>query len=349
MDTTLLQADPRTIQDEDFPATGTLAEQWLFLLHYALLAPSEYNTQPWLFQVHGESVDLYADETRRLPIVDPDDRELLISCGAACFNLRLAARHFGYHTQMEVQIGQERRGWLVRLHLGTKRPATEEEERLFAAIPLRQSNRSLYEARSVPKEVIARLQACAGYEGTWLQLIEDPHTRKLLYDLIVAGDRRQWANQPFRHELAHWVRAQRAGTTDGLPGEVRAKGSVQEITGPFVVRTFDLWREEAAKDLQLAAGAPVLAVLGTFSDVPDSWFMAGLAVERLLLSACASGLQTSFVNQPIEVPALRSWLCQALGRNDFPQLIIRIGYGKPAPMTPRRSVQEVLLESGENG
>lgn len=111
------------------------------------------------------------------------------------------------------------------------------------------------------------------------------------------------------------------------------------------MRTFDLWREEAAKDLQLATGAPVLAVLGTFSDSPGGWFLAGRAVERLLLSACASGLQTSFVNQPIEVPALRSRLGQALGRNDFPQLIIRIGYGKPAPMTPRRSVQEVLLET----
>lgn len=349
MDTTLLQADPRTIQDEDFPATGTPAERWLFLLHYALLAPSEYNAQPWLFRVHGESVDLYADETRRLPIVDPDDRELLISCGAACFNLRLAARHFGYHTTMEERIEHERQGWIVRLHLGAREPATNEEERLFAAIPHRHSNRSLYEARSVPKAVIARLQRCAGFEGTWLQLIEDAPTRRLLYDLIVTGDRRQWANMPFRQELAQWVRAQRAGTTDGLSGEVRAKGSVHEITGPFVVRTFDLWREEAAKDLQLATGSPVLAVLGTFSDSPGGWFLAGRAVERLLLQACASGLQTSFVNQPIEVPALRSRLGQALGRNDFPQLIIRIGYGKPAPMTPRRSVQEVLLEAGENG
>ncbi|HEU5380634.1 MAG TPA: hypothetical protein VFV38_34860 [Ktedonobacteraceae bacterium] len=344
MNTAFLHVDPRTVKEEDFPTTGTPAEQWLFLLNYALLAPSEYNTQPWLFRVHGESVDLYADETRRLPIVDPEDRELLISCGAACFNLRLAARHFGYHTQMEVQIEQERRGWLIRLHLGAKQPATE-EERLFAAIPHRHSNRSLYEARGVPKEVIARLQACAGYEGTWLQLIEDASTRRLLSDLIVTGDRRQWANQPFRQELAQWVRAQRGGSTDGLPGEVRAKGSIQEITGPFVVRTFDLWREEAAKDLQLVAGAPVLAVLGTFSDCPDGWFMAGMAVERLLLSACTNGLQTSFVNQPIEVPALRSRLRQALGRDDFPQLVIRMGYGKPAPMTPRRNVQEVLLTS----
>ena len=72
------------------------------------------------------------------------------------------------------------------------------------------------------------------------------------------------------------------------------------------VRTFDLWREEAARDRQLAAGAPLLAVLGTFNDTPGDWFLAGRAAEHVLLEACASGLQTSFVNQPIEVPSLRS-------------------------------------------
>ena len=111
-----------------------------------------------------------------------------------------------------------------------------------------------------------------------------------------------------------------------------------------MVRTFDLWREEAAKDRQLAAGAPILAVLGTFADSPGDWFAAGMAIERVLLEVCASGLQSSFVNQPIEVASLRSWLGQALEREDFPQLVLRIGYGKPAPFTPRRCVQDVLLE-----
>src|SRR5581483_7146522 len=136
-----------------------------------------------------------------------------------------------------------------------------------------------------------------------------------------AGDRRQWADKRFRRELATWVHPRKGGNADGLPGDVRAKGSLGEMTDPFFIRTFDLWREEAARDRQLAAGAPLLAVLGTFNDTPGDWFMAGMAVERILLEACASGLQTSFVNQPIEVPSLRSWLCRALGRRDFPQMV----------------------------
>lgn len=340
----LLTIDPRTVAEADFPATGTPAEQWCFLLNYAMLAPSEYNTQPWMFRVQGDSVEVYADYTRHLPVVDPEGRELLISCGAACYNLRLAARHFGYCTSLECLIENERPDLIARLRFGVKQPATTENERLFAALPHRQSNRSVYEKCGVPGEVLEKLQAVAGQEGTWLRVVQDARTRKTISDLVIAGDRRQWADKPFRQELAQWVHPREAGNVDGLPGSAHAKGSFQHITSPFVVRTFDLWREEAARDRQLAAGAPVFIILGTFADSPGDWFTAGMAIEHVLLEACASGLQSSFLNQPIELPSLRTWLSQALERTDFPQLVIRLGYGKPVPTTPRRCVQDVLLE-----
>ena len=345
-----LTADPRAIVESDFPAEAAPAEQWCFLLNYALLAPSEYNTQPWLFRVQGDSVELFADPSRRLPVVDPEGRELLISCGAACLNLRLALRHFGVHEVMECTPFEleETDRWfshpLACLRFGMKQRPTPQDERLFAAIKKRHSNRSIYERRDVPETILNKLQQVAGREGTWLRIIQEASLRKTTSDLIVAGDRRQWADKRFRHELAEWVHPRTSGNADGLPGFVRAKGSFHDMTSPFIVRTFDLWRQEATRDRQLAAGAPILAVLGTFSDSPGDWFAAGMAVERVLLEASASGLQTSFVNQPIEVPSLRTWLCQALGRKDFPQVLIRIGYGEPVSLTPRRSVQDVLLE-----
>lgn len=343
MNSSLLTIDPRLVRESDFPATGMPEDQWSFLLNYALLAPSEYNTQPWMFRVQNDCVEIYADYTRKLPIVDPQNRELLISCGAACYNLRLAARHFGYRGSMECFVTSEQTDPLARLHLGVKQSAHCEEDRLFAAIVQRQSNRAVYEARDIPQDDINRLQLCAGEERTWLKLIQDARMRKSIANLIVAGDRRQWADKRFRSELADWVHPREHGNIDGLPGDVHAKGSFHEMTSPFLVRTFDLWREEAARDRHLVAGAPVLAVLGTFNDTPGDWFMTGMAMERILLEACASGLQTSFVNQPVEVPSLRSWLCQALGCTHYPQLIIRIGYGSPAPWTPRRSVRDVLV------
>lgn len=339
-----LTADPRSVTEADFPAAGTPAEQWLFLLNYGLLAPSEYNTQPWLFRVQGDSIELSLDTSRRLPVVDPDDREALISCGAVCLNLRLAAHHFGYRTRMESFVLHKQPEFLVRLSLDTKQVASEADERLFAAIPRRHTNRSVYEERGVPEELLEQLKQDAGHEGTWLLSIQDEPTRQAVTHLVITGDREQWADREFRRELAEWVQPRSPRNVDGLPGLVQAKGSIRAMTSPFVVRTFDLWREEAARDRHLlSAGAPVLLILGTFTDTPDDWFAAGMALERVLLDACAAGLQTSFVNQPTEVPALRTWLGQILKHDSFPQLIIRIGYGQPAPFTPRRCVQDVLL------
>jgi hypothetical protein len=338
-----LAPDPRGLTEADFPQRASRAEQWRFLLNYALLAPSEYNTQPWLFKVSGESVEFYADRSRRLPILDPHDRELLISCGAALLNLRLALRHFGYREVLEWFVHEDLSTPLVRLSFGPREAATSEEEQLFAAIPHRHTSRQIYEDRPLPAALVQALGASAEHEGVWLHMLREEKARQEVAQLIVAADRTQWADKRFRQELAHWVRARGERYTDGLPGYAQAKGSLAGTISPFIVRTFDLWREEAVRDQHLVAGAPVLLVLGTYSDTPGDWIMVGQAAERILLGTCAQGVQASFVNQPIEVPSLRAWLAQIVGEA-FPQLVIRMGYGPPSPPTPRRSVQEVLLE-----
>ncbi len=43
-----------------------------------------------------DTIDLPAGRSRKLPHMDPTGREMLISCGAAPFGLRLAIREMGY-------------------------------------------------------------------------------------------------------------------------------------------------------------------------------------------------------------------------------------------------------------
>lgn len=341
-----LTANPRNVNAQDFPGDGSVEEQWCFLLQYALLAPSEYNTQPWLFRVQGKSVEIYLDWSRRLPVADPEDRELFISAGAACLNLRLAARWFGYQVLTECVLDDQApsSALLARLSFGMQEPPTEEESRLFSAIPHRQSNRSLFEQRPVPRPLLERMELHVGREGTWLHLIQDTQALEEIARLIVAGDQQQWADKQFRAELAQWLHPRAPANLDGLPGEAEPRGSSQKTTNPLVVRTYNPWQEEVARDQRLLAGAPLIAVLGTFTDSCGDWFAAGMALERVLLEACSSGLQTSFVNQPIQVPSLRAKLTELLGRKAAPQLILRLGYGQPVPLTPRRRVCDVLVD-----
>jgi nitroreductase len=79
-----------------------------------VLAPSNHNTQPWHFNVDGDCLTLCADRTRALPVVDPSDLELIVSCGAALFNLRVALRRCGLHCAAA--------GWLARSPRFSRRP-----------------------------------------------------------------------------------------------------------------------------------------------------------------------------------------------------------------------------------
>jgi len=64
-------------------------ERARLLIGRAVRAPSSHNTQPWYFRLSAPAIDLCADRTRALPVSDPDDREMLISCGAALLHLRI--------------------------------------------------------------------------------------------------------------------------------------------------------------------------------------------------------------------------------------------------------------------
>ena len=78
-----------SIDPSGVPVTGTAVDKARLAVRYAVLAPSSHNTQPWRFMIFGSELLLCADRTRSLPNIDPFDRELVISCGAALFNLRV--------------------------------------------------------------------------------------------------------------------------------------------------------------------------------------------------------------------------------------------------------------------
>ncbi len=52
----------------------------------ATLVHSVRTTQPWRFVLSASSLQIHADWTRRLRVLDPRGRQLLISCGSAVFN-----------------------------------------------------------------------------------------------------------------------------------------------------------------------------------------------------------------------------------------------------------------------
>ncbi len=332
------------ISEAEFPTRGTPAEKFRFLLHYAVLAPSNHNTQPWLFKLGDDYVELYADRTRALPVADPEDRELTIACGAALMNLRIALRHFGYMGAVETFPKADTPDLLARIRLGHPTKARAEEHMLFQAILKRGTNRKAFEDREVPEALLSTLQAAACEEGAWLEIVEDEDSRYAVSDLIAEGDRRQWADKRFRRELALWSHSNRSVSHDGIPGYAFGMSDMLSQLSPFVIQTFNMGDGTAAKNRQLATGAPVLVVLGTEADTPRDWLSAGQALAKILLFACSEGVWASFLNQPIQIDELRDQLrMYILEQTGPPQLLLRMGYGPKVHHTPRRSVSEVVF------
>lgn len=308
------------------------------LLRAAVQAPSSHNTQPWLFQTGAGTVRLFADRTRALPANDPDDRELTISCGCALLNLRVAAAAQGLGSAVSLSPDPHDADLLAELILGPGDEQPGELSRLIDQVPHRRTYRKRFEDREVPAEILQKLSEAVVAEGGELHVINNEEDREAVVRLVSDGDAAQWSDPSWRRELAQWMHPRRKGDGLTVPGLVAPIAQA-------VVRTFDMGSGVAAKDRQLAESSPVLAVLATADDTPRSWLAAGQALERCLLTASQEGLQASYLNQPIQVAALRPELRDLLAGKAYPQILMRLGYPTEKIDAPPRRNLEAVLES----
>jgi nitroreductase len=321
---------------------GTAYEKLNLLLVYATLAPSIHNTQPWRFRITEDAVELHADRSRRLPVADPQGRELVISCGAALFHLKTAIRHFGHTCEIDLFPHGQAADLLARVRLLDGPPPTAGERGLFQAITRRHTDRGRLQAREVPRAVLTAARGAAAKEGAALVVVSEEKRARVL-DLILDADHIQMANSRFRRELAEHIVPDARDSREGVPASALGQGGLLAQLAPWMIRHLNLGDARASWDRQLLQGAPVLGVLSTRGDTPKAWLCAGQALARVLLVLCRHGVSASYFNQPIEVAQLRTKLRKTLVRRDFPQMLMRMGYGGAARPTPRRPVPEVLM------
>lgn len=304
------------------------------LVQRALLASSSHNTQPWRFRTSPSTIDLLADRTRALPVNDPFDRELTISCGAALMTLRVAIAASGQGARIRMLPDPGDGDWLARVEVTTD-PPDAELSALAPFIEQRRTYRKAFETREVAAEIMASIATATEAEGCRLLTLVDTQ-RPEAGSLVAEGDRMQWDDPRWRRELALWMHPRREG--DGLIVPALAVPIAQAV-----VRTFDLGNGVAAKDQQLLLGSPWLTVLTTAEDDTAAWLRAGQALQRALLTGCRHGLQASYLNQPIQVTPLRERLRSVLGTEAYPQMLMRWGHpASAAPATPRRKVDAVI-------
>ncbi len=305
----------------------------------AVLAPSGHNTQPWRFAVREPDVLVFADPSRRLPVADPDDRELTMSLGAAVMNLRAAAAHGGYGSAVTAGAGAEEAA-RVRLTAGG---ADAGLAALFPAVTARRTWRLAFAGADLPAAAWEALRGVNALGPAQALIIDDEARRGALVALIEEGDHRRMSDKAFRTELASWMRPARSGASDGLAGDSLGLSPFASDLAAWSTRAFDMGRSVAKKDAALATESAALAVI-VAPDEPSALVDAGQLLERILLTAALHGVSASFFNLPVEVPALRDRMQEVLATETRPQLLFRLGRKGDAELKPsaRRPLDEVL-------
>lgn len=331
--------DPWTITADGFAGLTTPAARLRVLAGHAILAPSSHNTQPWRLRLAGGRLDLLADRGRALPVVDPEDRALVISCGAALGHLRVAAEALGQGLDVTLLPEPAEADLLARILAGPACAPPRPE--LLHAIAARRTTRAAFTA-----EPLAQPLPRAEGGGATLHWRTAAADRRAIAELIAEGDRAQMADPGFRGELAAWVRSRHAASRDGMSGAAFGMPDILSFVGAMAIRRFDMGAGQAAHDMALAENSPALGVLATAGDTPLDWLRAGEALSRAILALTAAGLKHSYLNQPIEVPALRPRLAALLGTREVPQILLRAGHGPDIAPSVRRPLAEVLVEAG---
>jgi hypothetical protein len=309
------------------------------LVRLATLAASSHNTQPWRFHVGTDAITITPDRTRRCPVVDPDDAHLYRSLGCAAENLVHAASRQG----LSAQVGYDEAADAVVVRLEPS-PQVDPTD-LSAAITTRQCTRTAYDGAPVSDEDLAALVAAGASAEVGVRVLTDASHLAGVADLVERGNVAQLTDRSFRGELVRWVRFDpRAAlrTRDGLAGRVNGQPPLPTTVGRLLAGALIRASRQAATDTARLRTSAGVAVFLTSAYDRTAWVEAGRAYERFSLRGDLLGIRTAFLNQPIEVPALRTELRAFLGTAEHPQLMVRFGRAPRAPYSLRRPLEDVI-------
>lgn len=314
-----------------------------YVVRAAVTAPSLHNSQPWLFVGRNRDILLYADLTRRLPSTDPKGRELIVSCGAALFNLRLAMRHLGFQPVVHQLPAPRLPRLLAQVSWGAYARPTAGEELLYRAMRERRTHRGPFQPTPVPAPLIEALRLQALAEGAELYTVVDPVQQRRLASVVHRAESFQRSDPDCTAELMGWTQPHRSCRYDGVPA---AASPFHPDSALLAGRDFTGWSRHSRGDgsaWTLLTRTGLVALLNTPRDTPHDWLRAGQALQRVLLYATAHTVSAGFHTQPLEIPPMRADIRAMIPSRQSPQLILRLGHTNWTWRTPRRPVEDVLL------
>ena len=186
--------------------------------------------------------------------------------------------------------------------------------------------------------------------GVKIVVVTEAATKEEIRQLVRQGNLAQFADKGFVAELRSWLRFSEDDAVekgDGLASPVTGKPFAPAWIINAIFDHIVTGESQAATDDNNIRSSPAIVALVASQDNIESWINVGRVYQRIALVASSLGLQTAFVNQPIEVRNLRPKLNHALHlpETETIHLLFRLGYPMQnikVPHSLRRPVESVM-------
>lgn len=116
-----------------------------------------------------------------------------------------------------------------------------DDDRLFNAIPIKQSTRRQYDGRSIPEADMERLASLPLEQGVSALFVEIPEKIEGVIGLVKEGNNIQMNDRNFIQELVSWIRFNEAEANryrDGLSSKAMGNPSLSRIIGKLLMKFF---------------------------------------------------------------------------------------------------------------
>ncbi|RHJ90627.1 Acg family FMN-binding oxidoreductase [Parabacteroides bouchesdurhonensis] len=315
----------------------------IFMVEQAVKAPSGHNTQPWLFRVEENRIDILPNPEKELKVVDADRRELFVSLGCAAENLCIAASVKGY----KADVSMPEDGSFVSVQFTSSSLVIKNP--LYEQISQRQTNRNVYNGTVIKENIIYSLRNMQKEENVGVYfLLNGEGKYNVVADYIMKGNKIQLRDKAFKDELSSWIRynkshAEESG--DGLSYAVFGAPNLPRCISEMIMKACLNPFVQNRGDKKKIQSSSHFVLFTTRHNSIKEWIGLGRTLERFLLELTASGIAYAFLNQPCEIKALSEQMKYSLLIDtEYPTILIRIGYGKKMPFSLRKRIDEVLYD-----
>jgi nitroreductase len=322
----------------------------------AILAASPHNTQPWVFRIAPDRIDVLADLTKSLGAMDGLHREMYVGLGCALENLLLTARHHGRRADETLlpDAADETHAALVSLS-----PAAAEPSDLYPMVPARRTNRGRYLDDGPPPGLRDALRALIAEPEVQLTFLAGAEEKRAFADgtieatkVIVDDPEMNGASHAWWRQDCEAINKHRDGLTIDATGQDSTIRFLAKVGGtPDADKAGQYWLDMTRQIQTTSSAYCILSTPNRYARVEQ--MACGRAFQRLHLWATGQGLAIQPLNQMAELqdrehqhnlePKFTSRLETLVGSPNLgAQMLFRIGYPwDKAFHSPRRPIEWV--------